>query len=122
MGVANWYSGTANASLKTCYDWNESVTLGPGTWSVGTDFLGTAPLASFDDMILLTQGNLGLHPGDFAPGQSVPALGANITAVNLNTTTGTRGHVMWTQYYPPAPGNNTRGIQGFDTDAGVFIL
>jgi hypothetical protein len=120
MGVANWYSGTANANLKTCYDWNESVTLGPGAWSVGTDFLGTAPLASLDNMILLTQGSFGGHPGDYMA--TVPSLGANITAVNLNTTKGIRGHVMWTQYYPPAPGNNTRGIQGFDTDAGVFIF
>ncbi len=122
FSMGNWYSVKANASLPSCYDWNVSVTLGPGTWSVATDFLGTAPLASLDNLILLIQGNLGLHPGDYAPGATPPSLGANVTAVNLDTTKGTRGNVLWTKFYPPAPGNNTRGIQGWDTEAGVFIF
>jgi hypothetical protein len=122
LSPSGWYSGTRDASLPSAYDWNVSVTLGPGSWSVATDFLGTADLASLDNIILLSQGGLGIHPGDYAPGASVPALGANITAVNLDTTKGTRGNVLWTKFYPPAPGNNTRGIQGFDTDAGVFIF
>jgi len=120
FGPANWYSGTVNASLPSCYDWNVSVTLGPGTWSIATDFLATFPLASLDNMILLTQGSLGGHPGDF--NANLGTEGANITAVNLNTTKGTRGKILWTEYYPQAPGNNTRGIQGWDTDVGVFIF
>ena len=34
----NWYSGTVNASLPSCYDWNVSVSLGgsPTGWAVGT--------------------------------------------------------------------------------------
>jgi len=120
FGPANWYSGTVNASLPSCYDWNVSVTLGPGTWNIATDFLGTFPLASLDNMILLTQGGFGGHPGDYAA--SVSLEGANITAVNLDTTKGMRGNILWTEHYPPAPGNNTRGIQGWDTDAGIFIF
>ncbi|MBT0159410.1 PQQ-like beta-propeller repeat protein [Candidatus Bathyarchaeota archaeon A05DMB-2] len=104
------------------YDWNVSVTLGPGTWSIATDFLGTAVLADLDNLILLIQGNLGLHPGDYAPGATAPAMGANITAVNLNPSKGARGTRLWTEFYPPAPGNNTRGIQGFDPENGVFIF
>jgi hypothetical protein len=120
FGPANWYSGTVNASLPSCYDWNVSVTLGPGTWSIATDFLATFPLASLDNMILLTQGSFGGHPGDF--NANLGTEGANITAVNLNITKGTRGKILWTEYYPQAPGNNTRGIQGWDTDAGIFIF
>jgi hypothetical protein len=120
FGPANWYSGTVDAGAPSCFDWNVSVNLGPGSWNVGADFLATFPLASLDNMILLTQGSFGGHPGDF--GAVIPSEGANITAVNLNTTKGSRGNILWTKYYPPAPGNNTRGIQGWDPDAGVFIF
>jgi outer membrane protein assembly factor BamB len=122
FGPANWYSGTVDASTPSCFDWNVSVNLGPGSWSVAGDFLNTAVMASLDDVILLIQGNLGVHPGDFAPGASIPSLGANITAVNLDSSKGAIGNRLWTEYYPPAPGNNTRGIQGFDPEAGVFIF
>jgi outer membrane protein assembly factor BamB len=120
FGPSNWYSGTVDASSPSCYDWNISVTLGPGTWSIATDFLATFPIASLDNMVLLTQGSLGGHPGDFNAVTSTE--GANITAVNLNVSKGTRGNILWTEHYPPAPGNNTRGIQGWDTDVGVFIF
>ena len=111
------------ASVTTpAFDWNVSVSLGPGTWSVAGDFLSTMILADLDNMILLMQGSLGVHPGDFAPGQSPPALGANITAVNLDVTKGARGSTLWKEFYPPASGNNTRGIQGFDPENGVFIF
>ena len=122
FGPANWYSGTVDASAPSCFDWNVSVSLGPGSWSVAGDFLNTAVLADLDNLILLIQGNLGVHPGDFAPGASLPSLGANITAVNLDSSKGTIGTRLWTEFYPPAPGNNTRGIQGFDPEAGVFIF
>jgi outer membrane protein assembly factor BamB len=122
FGPSRWYSGTVDASAPSCFDWNVSVNLGPGSWSVAGDFLNTAVLADLDNLILLIQGNLGVHPGDFAPGASLPSLGANITAVNLDTSKGTIGTRLWTEFYPPAPGNNTRGIQGFDPEAGVFIF
>jgi len=120
FGPSGWYSGTVDASLPSCYDWNISITLGPGTWGIATDFLGTFPLASLDNIILLTQGGFGGHPGDYMG--VVSTEGANITAVNLDTTKGARGNILWTEHYPPAPGNNTRGIQGWDTDVGVFIF
>ena len=111
------------ASVTTpAYDWNVSVNLSPGSWSVAGDFLNTAILADLNNMILLTQGSLGVHPGDFAPGAAVPAMGANITAINLDATRGTVGSKLWTEFYPPAPGNNTRGIQGFDPENEVFIF
>jgi hypothetical protein len=120
LAPANWYSGTANASLPSCYDWNISLTLGPGTWSFLTDFLGVYPLVSLNNIMLLVQGGFGGHPGDFSA--VLTTAGANITALNLNASKGAVGQVLWTKYYPPAPGNNTRGIEGWDPNAGVFIF
>ena len=103
------------------YDWNISLpSLGIGSWSVGTANLGIIPLVSLDNMLLLTQGTFGGHPGDFS---AVPTTDdANITAVNLNVTKGARGNIMWTERYPQAPNNNTRFLECWDTDAGVFIF
>ncbi len=116
-------SSQGYASVTTpAYDWNVSVTLTPGTWSVAGDFLSSAILADLDNIVLLIQGGLGVHPGDYAPGAAVPAMGASITAVNLDVSKGVRGSNLWTEFYPPAPGNNTRGIQGFDPENEVFIF
>jgi hypothetical protein len=120
FGPSNWYSGTVDASMPSSYDWNVSVNLGPGSWGVATDFLATFPLASLDNIILLMKGYFGTHPGDY--GGTVSTTGADIKAVNLDTTKGARGNILWSKHYPQAPGNNTRGIQGWDTDAGIFIF
>ena len=120
FGPSNWYSGTVDASMPSSYDWNVSVNLGSGSWRVATDFLGTFPLASLDNIILLMQGYFGTHPGDY--GGTVSTGGADIKAVNLDTTKGAIGNILWSKHYPQAPGNNTRGIQGWDTDAGIFIF
>ena len=120
FGPANWYSGTVDASVQSAYDWNVSLNLGPGSWSVGADFYSIFPLASLDNIVLLTQGGFGGHPGDYLG--TVSTEGANITAVNLNTTKGTRGNILWTEHYDPAPNNNTRGLMCWDTDAGYFVF
>jgi hypothetical protein len=120
LSPANWYSGTVDASAESSYDWNISLNLGPGTWSVLADFYSVFPLASLDNMVLLSQGGFGGKPGDYLGTVSVD--GANITAVNLNTTSGTRGHIMWTEHYPTAPGNNTRGLMCWDPDAGYWVF
>jgi len=105
-GVANWYSGTVNASLASNYDWNITIpTLGPGTWAINR-----YPI--FNDLLLLEQGSLGTGPR--ASGQ-----GENITAISLNPTS--RAQVLWTKYYPPAPDNVTRRIIAVDPDVGVFV-
>jgi hypothetical protein len=120
LSPANWYSGTVDASAESSYDWNISLNLGPGSWSVLADFYSVFPLASLDNMVLLSQGGFGGKPGDYLGTVSVD--GANITAVNLNTTSGTRGHIMWTEHYPTAPGNNTRGLMCWDPDAGYWVF
>jgi outer membrane protein assembly factor BamB len=118
MGSSGWYSGTVNASLPSRYDWNVSVTLGLGSWSIGTAGQGAVPLVDLGNIALLIQGSFGGHVGDF--GATVTTDPANITAVSLKPDS--MGRVLWTKTYPPAPGNNSRYLTAWDPSAGVFVF
>jgi len=105
-GVGNWYSGTVNASLPSCYDWNISLSLiNGGTWSI-------VRYAYFEKFLLLLQGSLGTGPRE-------NGYGANITAVSLKPDS--IGNILWTKYYAPAPENVTRRIIAVDPDANIFV-
>ncbi|MEM2130336.1 MAG: PQQ-binding-like beta-propeller repeat protein [Candidatus Bathyarchaeia archaeon] len=113
-----WVSNTVRtaqgyAAVTTpAYDWNVTIpSLGPGTWTVNR--------ASLDNILLLTQGNLGVHVGSFL-GSAGNWEGMNITAISLKPES--RGQILWTKYYPPAPGNKTRLITSWDPENGVFIM
>jgi outer membrane protein assembly factor BamB len=111
IGVGGWYSGTEDASLPSSYDWNISITLpNSDSWRVDR--------ASYNDMMLLVQGSFGGHPG--APFGTVSTDGANVTAVSLKPNT--RGQVLWTKHFAPAPGNVTRALANWDPERGVFII
>jgi hypothetical protein len=99
-------SGTRDASDPDSYDWNVTIpSVGDGSWSIYRDVI-------FDNILLLTQGNLGA-------GNLQPSEGATITAISLDPDQ--RGRKLWSKYYPPAPGNTTREIIALDADAGVFV-
>jgi len=118
-GVGAWYTGTANASLPSSYDWNVTITNMPaGTWSIGTCGRGIVPLISLDNIMLLTQGTFGGHVGDM--GATVTPYPANITAISLKP--GEIGRVLWTKSYEQAPGNNTRYLSAWDPANGVFVF
>ena len=117
-GVGTWYSGTANASLSSSYDWNISLSLPKGTWSIGTCGRGLIPLINLGDIALLTQGSFGGHVGD--SGVTITNEPANITAISLKPET--LGNILWTQSYPQAPGNNTRLLSAWDPATRVFIF
>jgi hypothetical protein len=107
------------AVTNSAYDWNISLSSLTGTgWSVGLASLGIIPLVSPGNMLLLTQGTFGGHPGDYYATVSTDP--GNITAVNLKA--GQVGQVMWSHTYQPAPGNNTRLITDWDPSNGVFIF
>ena len=118
FGATGWYSQTSDASRTTAYDWNVSVNLGKGSWSIGSAGQGSFPFVDQDNMALLVQGTFGGHVGDY--GATVTSDPANITAISLAPTS--RGAVLWTNSYPQAPGNNTRFFSGWDPDAGVFAF
>ena len=117
-GTSFWYTGTVNASLPSCYDWNVSLNLSPGSWNIGTAASGAGPLIDLGNMALLIQGTFGGHVSDF--GATVTSNPANITAISLNPQT--IGSVLWKQSYQQAPGNNTRTICGWDPTNAVFIF
>ena len=110
-GAGGWYSGTIDASTPDNFDYNISITLpNSGSWRVDR--------ASLDNIMLLVQGSFGGHPT--ATFGSVSLDGANVTAISLNPNS--RGHVLWTKHFDPAPGNATRGLANWDPERGVFIL
>jgi hypothetical protein len=117
FGLNNWYSGTvANASAPQYFDWNVSLSSLKGTWAVGQASLGNLPLAQPGDKLLLTQGGLGGHPGDFFA--TISPDPGNITCVSLKTTN--LGSILWQKTYQPAPGNNSRLLSDWDIVNGVF--
>ena len=119
IGVANWYTAEIDGSTANRYDWNVSIpNLGLGSWSVIGPNLGATSCVSLDDIVLLIQGNLGSHVGNF--GAQISEEGANITAVSLNPSS--RGAILWTKHYPVAPGNVSRSIVGWDPERGVFVM
>jgi hypothetical protein len=104
--VGSWYSGTVNASLPSCYDWNISLPLiNSGAWTINRYVV-------LDNLLLLQQGSLGTGPRD-------NGFGANITAVSLNPNS--IGNILWTKFYAPAPDNVTRKIIAVDPVVGVFV-
>ena len=97
-----WYSGTVVANATGYYDWNVSLSLGSGTWSINR--------LAYNKLMLLTQGSFGAR-GNWD--------GVNVTAVSLKPET--RGSILWKHYYAAAPGNVSRSIVTWDPDNNVFI-
>ena len=118
FGAGGWYSGTTNASFTSAYDWNVSVNLSPGRWSIASAGQGSFPFAQLGNMAVLSQGTFGGHVGDY--GATVTTDPANMTAISLAKQS--LGTVLWTHTYPQAPNNNTRFLTGWDPQAGVFVF
>jgi outer membrane protein assembly factor BamB len=123
VGVSPWYTGTVNASTYSGttnrYDWNISLSSLKGTsWSIGSCGLGAIPMIAFNDKIVLTQGSFGGHPGDYMATVSLDP--GNITVVDLKPTS--RGSIIFSQTYQPAPGNNSRLITDWDPANNIFIF
>jgi hypothetical protein len=104
-GVGTWYSGTANASATSAYDWNISMPSLKGQWSIFRD-------VSYNNLLLALQGSFGTGP-------RTNGEGVNVTAISLNPAT--RGQVLWAKYFAPAPNNVTRALIAVDTIAGTFV-
>ena len=114
-----WYSETADASLPSAYDWNISIKLPPGEWSVPTQFWQYVPFVDYNSIMLLIQGVAGAHPFDTYAGTSWGASPANITAISLKPQS--LGQILWTKTYSP-PESNSRYLTTWDPSAGIFIF
>ena len=119
-GVSSWYSGTANASAPSAYDWNISIPSLKGTWSIAAANNGLIPFIDEGNMMLLVQGSFGWHADMSATITATQSTDpCNVTAISLQQ--GTIGNVLWTKSYDQAPANVTRTLVGWDTKNGVFI-
>jgi len=120
--AGSWYTGYSNASLysgtNNCYDWNVSVNLKGTGWSIGSCAMSAVPMIKLGDKLVAIQGTFGGHPADYTATTTTNP--ANITVLSLNLAS--LGSTMWTRSYEQAAGNNTRTMEGWDPDAGVFIF
>ncbi len=105
----NWYSGNVNASARTAYDWNVSVSALKGTtaWNIYRD-------AYYNDLIICFQGSFGPGP------RTNPTGPVNVTAISINQNT--PGQVIWSRTYPVVSGNRTAQIIAVDNIARTFIV
>ncbi len=119
-GTGTWYSGTANASATSSYDYNISIPSLKGTWSIAAGNNGLIPFIDEGNMMLLVQGSFGWHAdmsATITASQSTDP--CNVTAISLQPNT--IGNVLWTKSYDQAPANVTRTLTGWDPQKGVFI-
>jgi len=119
LSPTGWYSGNIDANTPSAYDWNVSIpSLKTTGWNVGTAGQGAIPLVAVEDKLLLIQGGFGGHPGDFSV--TVSPDPGNITAINIKPNS--EGQVLWSNSYPPAPGNNSRVITDWDPTNDIFVF
>jgi FOG: WD40-like repeat len=120
-GTGTWYSGTANASAPSAYDWTVSIpSLTGSSWSIAAANNGLIPFVDEGNMLLLVQGSFGWHAdmsATITASQSTDPV--NVTAVSLKP--GSIGSVLWTKSYAQAPANVTRTLVGWDPSNGVFM-
>ena len=116
-----WYSGTIDASLPSYYDWNVSVALSGTGWS--ESYMVWSYYMTFSDYnnvgtIFLQQGIGSYSVFDTLDTYSCPQ---NVTAVSIKP--GTAGKILWTDTdIAPIDGNNSRYLDTWDPQAGVFIM
>ncbi|MCW3983330.1 MAG: PQQ-binding-like beta-propeller repeat protein [Candidatus Bathyarchaeota archaeon] len=103
---AVWYTGTSNASLASCYDWNVSLSSLTGTgWSIYRDI-------AVGNKLMLTQGSMGVGP-------RAQETGMNVTVVSINPDN--VGHILMSKSYAATGKNVTRTIIALNADLDVFV-
>jgi hypothetical protein len=113
-----------DASTPNRYDWNVSIpwandlaTLGPYGLSLDV----TVVVAYGGDIMLCYNGTLptGDSPSTF--GRPISSAPYTYFAVNLNSSKGAIGSVLWRETYNAPAGGITIFVSGYDQTAGVFI-
>jgi hypothetical protein len=104
LSPSNWYSGTVDGSSPEMYDWNVSLNLDSGPWSIYRD-------VSFENLLLLTSGSFG-DPRS-------PGTGVDIAAISLKPDS--IGNILWNNYYPVRPNNESRVLIAVDAESNRFV-
>lgn len=99
-----YYDGTA-------WSWNVTLSQLPsGSWSIVSFSRAFDSAVDNDNIMLLSKGNLGARDS---------YAGIDIAAVSLKPDS--RGSILWTKHYEPAPNNDSRSFMAWDPKAGVFV-
>jgi hypothetical protein len=119
-GNIAYYTGTADASLPSAYDWNMSLTLPAGDWWIPIQFWQSVTYVAYGNLMLLAQGVAGVHPFDIYGADPFWSTSpAKLTAISLKPQS--LGQVLWTKDYSP-PENNSRYLSAWDPEAGIFVF
>ncbi|MFZ7138430.1 MAG: PQQ-binding-like beta-propeller repeat protein [archaeon] len=109
-------AGVVDGGTSSCYDWNVSI-----PWLNTMDSMPTVITAYHDDLMLCYNGTL---PGG---GAMSSAMSAGIFepytyfAVNLDSSKGDVGSVLWWNTLDPAEGNVAVVAAGVDAESRVFV-
>jgi len=109
-------SGVVDASAAKCYDWNISI-----PWRDTMTATPTAVAAFSGDLMLCYNGSLPSGGAAAAFGRQPSSTPYTYFAINLNSSKGSVGSVLWWKTYNAPPGNVTVFSSGVDAKTGVFI-
>ncbi len=126
VGIAEGIAASS-ADPTTTYDWNISVPWLNTMITPGTGF-GTGPGASAPTILAADTGNVMLcENGSLPTGFATTGNGAEqgpytLFTVNLNSSVGAVGSVLWSKTYSPPPGNITLEFGAADFQTNVFVM
>lgn len=119
--VPAWEPGIGNWNMSTAYDWN--VTLSQALYSTTSQFGSFNPtiISVFPGNLIFGQ-NSGLQlTTSSSSGNGTPDP-YTLWAINLNSTRGSIGEVLWQKSYPAPSGNKTVVIGPSDGETNVYTL
>ncbi|MGO8805920.1 MAG: Ig-like domain-containing protein [Candidatus Bathyarchaeia archaeon] len=126
---------TINQDSLTTYDWNVSIpwlntmapppaTVNPVTGALVQPPAGANPVSivalQYGNMMLCRWGSL--PQGFAATNKGYPQLPFTYFAVNLNSSRGGIGTILWSKTYNPPAGNESLVQEPVDFQTGVFVL
>ncbi len=140
-GITAWGPGASNQNMSTSYDWNVSLSQSlyqtySSIGSFGGGFSGSSAYNATTGIYTANPTILFVQPGDFIFGQSsglqtIPGTSYGVFgtqdpytlwAINLNTTRGPIGQVLFQQDYPAPSGNKTVQVGPVDAENHVFTI
>jgi len=112
-GQSIGYSNVIDGSTANRYDWNISI-----PWITSSSNPNTVVCAFFNDVMILRNGSL---PTSGLALSGISSTPYTYFAVNLNSSKGAIGSVLWTKTYNPPPDNINVFPGGFDQESRVFL-
>ena len=139
-GISQWIPGVTNYNMSSAYDWNVTLSqsLNPTLSTIGAagGFGGSASYNATTGLFTNNPTILRVFPGDLIFGQSsglqqTPGTSSGtwgtpdpytLWAININSTRGTIGQVMWQKSYPAPQGNITACVGPADGETNTATI